>query len=272
MEKYSFLISVYAKDDPEYFRLAMESMIGQSVPADEIVLVIDGPIGEQLSDMINKYCLAYPNLIIPCRLEQNVGLGMALNEGIKSAKNELIARMDSDDISLPSRCEKQLECFAENENLGIVGSYVGEFIKDPNKVISIRRVPTLEKQIYDYNKRRSAFNHPSVMFKKSVVINIGMYSNLRRNQDIELFGRMMYNHISCSNISEVLLYYRVAGDSYKRRKNWANTSSYIAVIYSFYKKGYSTLVDLLLVLISQLLLFILPNFAIRVLYRHFLRR
>lgn len=109
--EYSVLMTVYEKDNPEYFQMALLSMIKQTKKPDELVLVKDGPIPEEIQRVIDKVDSQYPDIIVQIQLRQNVGLGAALNEGLKVCKNELVARMDSDDLSLPMRCEKQIAEF-----------------------------------------------------------------------------------------------------------------------------------------------------------------
>lgn len=131
MEKYSVLMSLYKKEHPEYLRLALDSMINQTVKPDEIVLVEDGPLTDELYQVVEEY-KHYLKLVIN---EKNLGLGLALNEGLKECRNELVARMDTDDISKPNRCEKQLKRFEENPSLAIVGSHIDEFVGTDRKSV-----------------------------------------------------------------------------------------------------------------------------------------
>src|SRR5690554_5871476 len=123
-------MSVYYKENPEYFKESIESMLKQTLPPDEIVIVKDGKLTDELEEVISYYCSAVPGLFTIVQLEENVGLGKALNEGLKVCKNELVARMDTDDISIETRCEKQLLRFSENKNLSVIGTGVSEFICD----------------------------------------------------------------------------------------------------------------------------------------------
>jgi glycosyltransferase involved in cell wall biosynthesis len=195
MDKYSVLMSLYIKEKPEYLKLAIQSMIDQTVQPDEIVIVKDGKITAELQTVLSEYKNKYPALFIIIGYEENRGLGFALNFGLEHAKNELIVRMDTDDIAKPERCEKQLKMFAENQELAIIGSYVDEFYSTPDEIVSVRSVPTTHEAIYEFAKRRSAFNHPTVVFKKSAVLSVGGYSDLRRNQDVDLFGRIVYKTV-----------------------------------------------------------------------------
>ena len=268
MEKYSVLMSLYKKEHPEYLRLALDSMINQTVKPDEIVLVEDGPLTDELYKVVEEY-RPYLKLVIN---EKNLGLGLALNEGLKACRNELVARMDTDDISKPDRCEKQLKRFEEKPELAIVGSHIDEFVGDPSNVISQRKVPTSSKAIYEYAKRRSAFNHPAVMYRKSAVLAEGGYADLKRNQDVDLFGRMLFKGYKAENIDEALLWFRSSDELSKRRKSWQNTWSYIATIRNFWKMGYSSFVDYAMIVVAQTGMYLMPIGVQNYLYKRFLRK
>ncbi len=272
MEKYSVLMSLYKKEHPEYLRLALDSMIGQSVKPDEIVLVEDGELTKELYAVIDEYIKRYPVLFKLVINEKNLGLGLALNQGLKVCRNELIARMDTDDISKPDRCEKQLKRFQEKPDLSIVGSHIDEFCGEKENVISQRRVPTDSASIYRYAKRRSAFNHPTVMYKKREVIKQHGYSNLKRNQDVDLFGRMLFAGCRGENIDEALLWFRSSDELAQRRKSWENTWSYIATIRKFWKMGYSSFVDYIVVAGAQAGMYLMPVRVQKWIYKKLLRK
>lgn len=268
MEKYSVLMSLYRKEHPEYLRLALDSMINQTAKPDEIVLVEDGPLTDELCKIVEEY-KEQLHIVVN---NTNLGLGLALNEGLKACRNELVARMDTDDISKPERCEKQLEHFKKKPQLSIVGSYIDEFVGDPSNVISRRCVPTSSEDIYEYAKRRSAFNHPAVMYKKSDVLAEGGYRDLKRNQDVDLFGRMLYKGYKAENIGEALLWFRSSDELAARRKSWENTKSYIATIKRFWKMGYSSFADYAMVAIAQSGMYIMPLKLQNWVYKKFLRK
>lgn len=269
---YSVLMSLYVKEKPEYLRLAIDSMLNQTVPPDEIVVVEDGPLTDSLYAVLDEYKGKYPQIIRTIKNEKNLGLGLALNVGLKECKNELIARMDTDDISKPERCEKQLKVFSENMSLSIVGAYVDEFIDDPEKIVSTRAVPVTNDEIYQFAKKRSAFNHPAVMYRKSRVLAFGGYADLRRNQDVDLFGRMLFGGCTAQNVPESLLLFRSNNDLAKRRKSWENTKSYIDTIGNFRKMGYSSFKDYAIVAVAQTGVFLMPAFFQHLVYKLFLRK
>lgn len=272
MGKYSVLMSLYIKEEPEYLRQSIQSMVAQTVKPDEIVIVKDGPLTNELQEVLLEYTTKHPDLYKIVESEHNIGLGLALNLGLRHCKNELVARMDTDDISLPDRCEKQLKVFGSDNELIIVGTMVDEFYDDPNKIISKRIVPTKHDEIYEFAKRRSPFNHPTVMYKKSKVIECGGYSDLKRNQDVDLFGRMLFAGCKAENINESLLLFRSNDELSKRRKSWENTSSYIATIRKLWKIGYAGFWDFIVVSIAQLIIFVCPAKVQSYLYKRFLRK
>lgn len=162
MEKYSVLMSLYIKEKPEYLRLAVDSMLNQTVKPDEIVIVEDGPLTDALYAVLDEY----GDKITRVRNEKNLGLGLALNLGLKVCRNELVARMDTDDISKPERCEVQLHYFEQHPETDIVGGDIAEFIGDESNIVGKRMVPQTNAEIREYMKKRCAFNHMSVMYKK----------------------------------------------------------------------------------------------------------
>lgn len=255
--KYSVLMSVYVGDNPTYLETAVESMISQTVPPEQYTIVVDGPVSDELNKVIEKY-KKNKQLFTVVRLSVNSGLGKALDEGLKHCRNELVARMDADDISLPMRCEKELRLFEKNKDLVLCGTYIDEFYDNPQNVKTIRKVPTDYEAIKKFIRRRQPFNHPTVMFKKSKVISCGGYGDLKRKQDFDLFSRMINQGCYALNIDESLLKFRADKESYKRRKSWNYVKSSIYVGLLNFKRGYCSLTDLAYIVCGQLVLFIMP--------------
>ena len=157
MMKFSICSSVYKNDKPEFVRIALDSMlVSQSVKPDEIVLVQDGPVSGGLSSILSEYEKKYPDVMHVIRLEKNGGLGNALKLGVENAKNEIVARMDSDDICLPDRFEKQLAYMDAHPECDIVGGQMTEFIDTPDNIVGRREVPLNNEEIYEFMKSRCA--------------------------------------------------------------------------------------------------------------------
>ncbi|MBO4697331.1 MAG: glycosyltransferase [Lachnospiraceae bacterium] len=270
MEKYSVLMSVYHKDSSDELRQSIDSMLTQTAPCEQFVLVEDGPIGTELSEVIQEYA-EKSDLFTIVRLEQNSGLGKALDAGLEKCRNDLVARMDADDISLPNRCEKLLALFEVNPKLSVAGTNIDEFYDEPTHIVSSRIVPSDYKSICKFMRRRSPFNHPTVMFRKSEVIRCGGYGKMRRKQDLDLFARMINMGCYALNINESLLLFRSNENNYKRRKSWEYCKSYIEVERQNYKRGYCSLWDLIVVSVCQVGLFLAPMRIMKAVSDNFLR-
>ena len=265
--KYSVLMSLYVKEHPEYLRLAIDSMLKQTAPPDEIVLVEDGPLTPELYAVLDEYPMLHRVVN-----EVNLGLGLALNEGLKVCRNELVARMDTDDCSKPNRCQKQLTRFAEEPDLVLLGTHVDEFVGDVTNVVSRRVVPTDNGAIREFARRRTPFNHPTVMYSRTAVLAGGGYKDIKRNEDVELFCRMVFEGYKAENIDESLLWFRSSGEQSSRRSNWETTRTYIGTIRSFWKQGYSSFTDYAVVAIAQTGMFLMPNALRDLIYKKFLRK
>ena len=213
---YSVLMSVYRKEKPDHLRLAMESMLRQTVPPEEFILICDGPLTAELDAVIEEMAAKAPCLRV-IRLEKNQGLGHALRLGMESCSCELVARMDSDDISLPDRCEKELTYLAAHPEISVVGGWIGEFSASPDQIQSIRQVPENADEILAFAKKRNPFNHPSVMLRKRDVLAAGNYQEVRYLQDYYLWAAMLAKGYQGHNLQEILVHMRADENLFKRR-------------------------------------------------------
>ena len=270
--KFSVLLSVYHKEKKDYLLSSIQSVLSQTIVPNEIVIVEDGPLNDGLDSIINDFIEKHPKLFKIVKLKKNVGLGLALNEGLKVCSFELVARMDTDDIAKRLRFEKQLQQFENDSQLSIVGTNTDEFISDTTNVISRRVVPEKNEDIIKFSRRRSPFNHPTVMYKKTDVLACGGYKNFRRNQDYDLFVRMLNKGYKGYNIQESLLFFRADVGNLSRRKSWTKTKSDIYMRYNFLKKGYSSIYDFLITTVGFLIIFLTPIKMFDVINKHFLRK
>lgn len=214
--QFSVLMSVYYKDNPQWLKQAVESVLNNTVKPNQIVLVVDGQIPNELEQILTQYQQHLDIL----RLEKNSGLGIALQQGLLKCKYPLVARMDSDDISLPRRFELQLKEFENNPNLTIVGGYIQEFDSQTNEQTSIRKVPLEDNKIKQYVKTRSPFNHPSVMLKKDDILNVGNYQTFYQMEDYYLWARLVKANFQMKNIPEILLNFRTDKNMFARRGSY----------------------------------------------------
>ena len=228
-------MSIYSKENPSFFETSVNSMLSQTIKPDEIILVCDGPLTSELDKLIDEY--SKNSIFNIIRLNVNKGLSNALNIGIRECKNEYILRMDSDDISLPYRAEKELKIL--DSGYDIVGSFISEFVDDSSNVKGYRKVPVDHKSIVKFSKRRSPFNHPSVAFKKSSILKSGNYSlETRYMQDYYLWVRCIQNGCKCFNIPEVLVNMRSGISMRSRRKGKEFAKSYKIVFKYMLKSKY----------------------------------
>lgn len=234
-KEYSVLMSVYHKERPEYLKQAIESIQVQSLSTNDFVLVCDGPLNDELDAVIQTKQLEMGENLNVVRLAKNGGLGNALNEGIKHCKNELVARMDSDDIAYPDRCEKQIAVFNTHSEVSICSGIVEEFTTDPNTVDTRRVPPETNAEIIEFAKKRNPFNHPCVMYKKSAVKAVGSYQDFYLLEDYYLWLRILMAGYQGYNIQEPLLHMRAGSDMYLRRAGWKYARTQ-ARLFKFMKK------------------------------------
>jgi len=237
--EYSVLMSVYSKENPIFFKGAINSMLCQTVMPSDFVIVCDGPLNSELDRVIDDYCHEHPVLFNILRLKENQGLAKALNAGIVHCKYECVARMDSDDIAMPDRMEKQLKAMKE-QKADIVSGTVWEFsgmatnVKEVEKEGNFgkkRVLPQYHQQIKEFARKRNPFNHPTVVYKKSAVRSVGMYEDYRYFEDYNLWVAMIMAGCRGYNVEEPVLYMRAGSGMYKRRGG----IKYVSYIFKFKK-------------------------------------
>ena len=268
-KEYSVLMSVYAKEKPENLETSILSMIEQTIPPSEFVIVCDGPLTQELNEVLFKFSSNKIFNII--QLDRNYGLSHALKIGLEHCKFEIVLRMDSDDISFKDRAEKEIEII--NKGYDIVGSYISEFVDDPKNIVGYRKVPVEERDIVRFSKKRNPFNHPSVAFRKSKILSSGNYSEKTKYmQDYFLWIRCLQNSAKCSNIPETLVNMRSGKSMRSRRSGKEYRYSYKAIFKYMLKTKYIGLARYYVNIISYTLFSLMSgNFKEKVTYR-FLRK
>lgn len=237
-DAYSVLMSVYSREKPQYLRQAIDSMFRQTVCTDDFVLVCDGPLTDELEEVVYHMQDQYGDVFHVVRLEKNSGLGNALNVGMEFCKYEMIARMDSDDISYPDRCERQLAEFDRDPGLSVVSGTIQEFTSSPEKINAWRVLPNTQAGILNFAKRRNPFNHPCVMYRKSAVKNAGGYQDFYLLEDYYLWIRMLLIGCQGYNIREPLLWMRAGSDMYRRRAGWKYARSQMQLFSYMERQGF----------------------------------
>ena len=268
MNKYSVYMSVYAKENPDFFLNSVESMVSQTIKPDEIIIVCDGPLTIELDNAINYLCSKYAMIKI-IRLTENKGRSYAAQVGLDACSNEICLRMDSDDIAIPKRAELSLKSL---ETCDIVGGVIAEFDGNVSNITGLRVLPLEHKDIVKFSKKRSPINNVTVAFKKSVIQKAGGYDvNLLYAEDYYLWVRAIQSGAVCRNLEDILVYVRAGqgmaarrnNDFYKAAKNlrrYMLKTKYINIFqYCFYN-------------LSQWIIFHLPNRLKLWIYKTFLRK
>lgn len=272
--EFSVITSVYKNDNSDFVKIALDSMlVDQTVKPSEIVLVQDGPIPDALSKFLAEYENQYPEVMHVIRLETNGGLGNALRLCVENAKCDYCARMDSDDICLPDRFEKQLAYLEAHPECDIVGGQMTEFIGSPDNIVGMRKVPLTNDEIYDYMKSRCALNHVTVMFRKEAVLKVGNYQDWFWNEDYYLWVRMMMEDCNFANIPDVAVNVRSGEDQYARRGGKKYFDSEIGIKKLMLEKGMITRKEYLVNYIERFIIqLMLPNKVRGWVFRTFARK
>lgn len=265
--KFSVLMSIYKKEEPKYFNRAMQSIWDeQTIKPDEIVLVQDGPLTDGLYKAIDEWKAKIGESFKTVPLEKNVGLGEALNAGIKHCSYELIARMDTDDISISNRFEKQLKVF-EEKDIDVCSAFISEFEDDENDIISYRKLPENHDDIVKYSKMRSPLNHAVTMFKKSIVEQAGGYKKMMLMEDYYLWIRMIMKKAKFYNIQEVLLHMRAGDSMLERRWGLKYAKSELALSREFYKIGFLDIKEYIKIVFIRVPIRFVPKKLFKIAYR-----
>jgi glycosyltransferase involved in cell wall biosynthesis len=274
MVSFSIITSIYRNDKPEYVKVALDSMlVNQSLKPNEIVLVQDGPVAYELSRLLIEYREKYGDILNIIRLEKNEGLGNALKIGVENAQYDIIARMDSDDICLPDRFEKQLAYLDAHPEVDIVGGQITEFIDTPDNIIGRRDVPLTNDKIYRYMKSRCALNHMTVLFRKEAIIKVGNYQDWFWNEDYYLWVRMMMARCRFANIPDVVVNVRSGADMYARRGGKKYFDSEIGIKKLMLKEGMITKWEYIVNYVQRFIIqLVLPNSIRGWVFRTFARK
>jgi glycosyltransferase involved in cell wall biosynthesis len=264
-------MSVYSKEDPNYFTCAIDSMLSQTVKPFEIVIVCDGTLTPPLDGVIAKYVHTYGELFKVVRLSKNGGLANALNQGLEYCHCEYIFRMDTDDISMPNRVETQLNAMLLH-HADICSATIEEFVDNPNVTYAKKVVPTTNEDIRAYSKKRNPFNHPCVAYRKSKVLAVGKYEQYPLFEDYHLWIKMLNANCIGYNCPDTLLKMRVGAGMYSRRGGWQYFKYALKLERYKLNLGYYTLGDYIQCVAVKLVFSLTPTKLRAILYQKLLRR
>lgn len=270
LPKYSVLMSVYKNDKPEFLDLAIASMACQTVKPNDFVIVCDGPLTSELDATLEKWQKVLDKQLSMHRLNENHGLGFALNVGLSLCKCDIVARMDSDDISRPERCEILLSKMI-SEGLDLVGGAIEEFDRAAGDMGVVRMPPLTKKDIDTWLKGRNPFNHVSVLFDRHVVEGVGGYEPFPWMEDYWLWARMIARGCRCANVSDVVVDVRTGEGMYARRSNVAYLKSQVRFFAELRKLGLVGRADQVKAVAQRTMATILPTSLVKLAYNTLLR-
>jgi len=263
--KFSVLMAIYSGDNNDYLAQALESLEKQTLRPEEVVIVFDGPVDCDLSNTVYLYAEKHNTKVLA--LKENRGFAFALNEGLKVCSNELVARMDPDDISYPGRFNEQVSFMENNPSISVCGTLIDEVDMDMSK-IGVKKVPELPNELNLFAKKRCPLCHPTVMYRKSIVLEIGGYPLFRKGQDYGLWSMMLNAGHKFYNIQKPLLAMRCGGDLYNRR-GFKQLMSEVKVFHLQYKIGFVGPLRYVMNVSSRVILRLSPVFLKSLMYKAF---
>lgn len=268
--KVSVLMSIYVKEKPEYLKAAMDSVLAQTYPIDEIMLIEDGPLTEEQYALISDYQSKYTN-IRTFAFEKNQQLGRALAKGVELCSNELVARMDTDDIAMPDRIEKQVAYMNEHPEVHVLGGAIREF-NDEGTTDRVKLMPKTQEEIVEYVKVRNPLNHMTVMFRRSAILEVGNYQHFPFLEDYSLWSRMLSKGYQIRNLDEILVRARTSMALVKRRSGWAYYKDFAKLRKFQYELGLLNNFEYVKTSVGTFVILMLPGSLKALLYKIFLRK
>jgi glycosyltransferase involved in cell wall biosynthesis len=270
--KFSVLMPVYIKENPQYLCLALHSiLVDQTVKPAELVIVEDGPLNLELDKILNEYFKQFPQIIKLLKLDKNMGMGYAMNYGLNQCSNEWIFRMDSDDIAVSVRFEKQLEIIQSNK-YDVVGSATEEFNDKIGDLGQFRIMPKKHADIINFMKLRNPVNHMTVAFKRSKAIAAGGYWDKRYFEDYNLWYEMSKIGAEFYNIQEALVKARIGNNMVSRRSGYAYYKYERELMKKFLNDGFINIFEYWIISSVKFILRILPVNLLSFIYLKLLRK
>lgn len=269
--KVSVLMSVYVKEKPEYLKAAMDSILAQTYPVDEIMLIEDGPLTEPLYNLIRDYQEKYPSVIRTFAFEENRQLGRALAKGVELCSNELIARMDTDDIAEPDRIKKQVAYMEAHPKVHVLGGSIREF-NDEGTIDRVKYMPLTQEEIYRYAKLRNPLNHMTVMYRRSAILEIGNYQHFPFLEDYSLWSRMLTKGYQIRNLEDVLVRARTSMALVRRRSGWDYFKTFSRLRKLQHELGLTNTLEYLKAMAGTFLMIMQPGFVKELAYKKVLRK
>ena len=243
--KLTVVVPIYKNNDAQQLRVSLDSLLRQTLLPNEILVVADGPVSTELEREVERLKVKVQSSKLPIevnyqKFEQNGGLGEAMRKAVFVAKGDYIARMDADDICLPNRFEKQMNCFEKDANLSVVGGQIAEFDGDVENITGRRVVPLEHEEIVSYMKSRNGMNHVTTILKKADLLDSGNYQPLEWFEDYYLWVRMIQRGCRFKNIDKDVVLVRAGKAQTDRRGGWAYFKNEVFLFKCLLSQGFIT--------------------------------
>ena len=268
--KYSVLMTVCAKEKPVFLIESIDSMLNQTVKPSEFILVEDGPLTKELYRVIRKYKDNSDIKVI--KLKENQGSGPASAKGVLSCQYDWIARLDSDDFSVPTRIEEQFNVYLKDNNLDIIGSNVDEYFETHENVISHVVLPETDAELQKFARRRCPLRNSAIIAKKEAILNAGNYRRFDLFEDYDLYTRMIQKGAKQYNVQKPLVLVRTSKDFYKRRGGISYAKKILRFKNEQLRNGFFTKKDYIASTLPHVSVALMPNFARDLVYKKMLRK
>lgn len=263
--QFTILQSVYKNDRAEYLDQCLDSIFNSTLRPSRIVLVKDGFVCEELESCIREWSQRLPLYVVG--YGQNRGLAYALNYGLQFVETELVARMDSDDICYPDRFEKQIDYLQNNPDVTLLSGYIDEFDFDSSIVVGTRTVPLERNDIIRRLKRRNAFNHMAVVFKKPAVLESGGYQEVPFFEDYDLWVRLVQKGFQVANIPEKLVKARIGNDMIGRRHGLAYAKHELFFLKRQLERKFISKKEYIKLIFLRIPVRLLPKWGLKIVYK-----
>ncbi|MGV3741390.1 MAG: glycosyltransferase [Burkholderiaceae bacterium] len=262
------LMAVYKGDDHRLFKRAVESIYQNTLTPDHTVLVVDGPVHDEINEVVQMAELNFGVQVV--RIASNQGLANALNEGLKHVHTEWVARADADDVNMPDRFSRQHRMIAESETVDLLGGAIEEFDEE-GRALGLRRVPTTPQGIRSWIGRRNPFNHMTVVVRADIVKAVGGYPDLDRKEDYGLWAKIIASGGRCMNSDAILVRATAGKKMIARRGGVRYVKSEFLLQKEFVRLGISSLPRAVINGVARALVFLLPTGLRTLFYMRWLR-
>ena len=272
LDNYSVIMSIYCKVNPNDLKVSINSILNQTFKTNEFIIIKDGKLTNKQENILNNIIKNNNKKIFKIyQFEKNQGAGLAYKKGIEMCTNKWAAIMDSDDIALNTKFEKQMKYLLKHKNIDAIGTNAIEFLNNKDNIISTRIMPETNKKIVKFAHGRCPMIQPTVIFKVEAVKKAGNYQHSPLTEDYDLYIRMIMNNCKFYNYQEILYCIRTNENFFKRRGGIKYLKTILSFKYKYYKNGYFSLFEFLKTAGSSVVVSLMPNKLRTIIYKKFLR-